>query len=144
VRRNPKTSGCHPSGSSGSPPSSGLLSTASDYSRFLQMLLNGGELDGKRILSRSSVKLMTVVHTAGIQFLPGRGFGLGFSVVQDLGQFGQPSSVGEYGWGGAYHSFYWVDPSEELVVVYMAQLLPSGTLDDHAKLRALVYQAIVE
>jgi CubicO group peptidase (beta-lactamase class C family) len=122
----------------------GLLSTASDYARFLQMLLNGGELDGKRILSRSSVRLMTVAHTAGIEFRPGQGFGLGFSVVQDLGAFGQPSSVGEYGWGGAYHSTYWVDPAEELVVVYMAQLLPAGTIDDHGKLRALVYQAIVE
>jgi len=120
----------------------GLLSTASDYARFLQMLLNGGELEGKRILSRATVKLMTVSHTGGIPFRPGQGFGLGFSVVEDLGARGLPGSVGEYGWGGAYHSTYWVDPAEELVVVYMTQVIPSGTLDDQNKLRALVYQAI--
>jgi len=120
----------------------GLLSTASDYARFLQMLLNGGELDGQRILSRSTVKLMTVSHTAGIEFRPGQGFGLGFSIVEDLGARGLPGSVGEYGWGGAYHSTYWVDPAEQLVVVYMTQVIPSGTLDDQNKLRALVYQAI--
>jgi CubicO group peptidase (beta-lactamase class C family) len=120
----------------------GLLSTASDYGRFLQMLLNGGELDGKRILSRPSVRLMTVPQTAGIEFRPGQGFGLGFYVVSDVGERGLPGSVGEYGWGGAYHSTYWVDPAEQLVVVYMTQLIPSGTLDDQSKLRALVYQAI--
>ncbi|MEO7275118.1 MAG: serine hydrolase domain-containing protein [Vicinamibacterales bacterium] len=120
----------------------GLLSTASDYARFLQMLLNGGELDGKRILSRSTVKLMTVSHTGGIDFRPGQGFGLGFSVVEDVGARAIPGSVGEYGWGGAYHSSYWVDPAEQLVVVYMTQVIPSGLLDDQNKLRALVYQAI--
>jgi CubicO group peptidase (beta-lactamase class C family) len=108
------------------------------------MLLNGGVLDGKRILSPWSVKLMTVSHTGGITFRPGQGFGLGFSVVQDVGERGEPGSVGEFGWGGAYHSTYWVDPAEHLVVVYMTQVLPSGTLDDQAKLRALVYQAIVD
>jgi CubicO group peptidase (beta-lactamase class C family) len=121
----------------------GLLSTASDYSRFLQMLLNGGELEGARILSRSSVKLMTVDHLAGIPFRPGQGFGLGFSVVEDVGERGLPGSLGEFGWGGAYHSTYWVDPAEDLVVVYMTQVIPSGPLDDLTKLRALVYQAIV-
>jgi CubicO group peptidase (beta-lactamase class C family) len=64
--------------------------------------------------------------------------------VKDVGLRGVPGSVGEYGWGGAYHSTYWVDPREQLVVVYFAQLIPSGGLDDHAKLRALVYQAIVD
>ncbi len=80
----------------------------------------------------------------GIEFNPGQGFGLGFGVVQDVGERGLPGSVGEFGWGGAYHSTYWVDPAEKLVVVYMTQLLPAGTLDDQAKLRALVYQAIVD
>lgn len=121
----------------------GLLSTAADYGRFLQMLLNGGELDGRRILSRKSVELMTVDHLGNRTFRDGEGFGLGFSVVKDLGVRGTPGSVGEFGWGGAYHSVYWVDPKEQLVVVYFTQLLPSGGLDDHAKLRALVYQAIV-
>jgi CubicO group peptidase (beta-lactamase class C family) len=122
----------------------GLLSTASDYARFLQMLLNGGELDGVRVLSPKTVELMTVDHLDGLEFEPGLGFGLGFRVTVDVGARGVPGSLGEYGWGGAYHSTYWVDPEEELVVVYFTQLRPSGDLDDHAKLRALVYQAIVE
>lgn len=122
----------------------GLLSTANDYARFLSMLLNGGELDGKRLLSRKSVELMTTDHLNGVAFRDGQGFGLGFSVVKDLGARGQAGSVGEYGWGGAYHSVYWVDPKEQLVVVYFTQLIPARGLDDHDKLRALVYQAIVD
>lgn len=122
----------------------GLLSTANDYARFLSMLLNGGELDGRRLLSRKSVELMTVDHLNGVPYREGQGFGLGFTVVKDLGSRGQPGSVGEYGWGGAYHSTYWVDPKEQLVVVYFTQLIPARGLDDHDKLRALVYQAIVD
>lgn len=122
----------------------GLLSTANDYARFLSMLLNGGELDGRRLLSRKSVELMTVDHINGVPYREGQGFGLGFSVVRDLGMRGQPGSVGEYGWGGAYHSTYWVDPKEQLIVVYFTQLIPARGLDDHDKLRALVYQAIVD
>ena len=122
----------------------GLLATATDYARFLQMLLNGGELDGQRILSRKSVELMTVDHLGDVIFAEGEGFGLGFYVVEDLGARGEPGSVGEYGWGGAYHSQYWVDPAEELVVVYMTQLIPAGNLDDTGKVRALVYQAIID
>jgi len=122
----------------------GLLSTAIDYARFLQMLLNGGELNGRRIISRKSVELMTVDHLGDKTFRPGEGFGLGFYVVKDLGARGVPGSVGEFGWGGAYHSAYWVDPKEQLVVVYFTQLIPAGDVDDHGKLRALVYQAIVE
>jgi CubicO group peptidase (beta-lactamase class C family) len=122
----------------------GLLSTAGDYARFLSMLLNGGELDGRRLLSRKSVELMTVDHLTGQTYREGQGFGLGFSVVKDLGARGLPGSVGEFGWGGAYHSTYWVDPKEQLVVVYFTQLIPARGLDDHDKLRALVYQAIVD
>jgi CubicO group peptidase (beta-lactamase class C family) len=122
----------------------GLLSTASDYARFLQAMLNGGELDGKRILSPKTVELMTVDHIGGVSTTPGQGFGLGFSVVDDVGERGVPGSVGEFGWGGAYHSTYWVDPKEQLVVVYFTQLIPARNVDDHAKLRALVYQALVE
>ena len=132
----------------------GLLSTASDYGRFLQMLLNGGRLGDARVLSPKSVELMTVDHLGGLLVRDlndasavfgaerGVGFGLGFRVVEDVGAHGVPGSEGLYGWGGAYHSSYWVDPQEELVVVYLAQLIPSGGLDDHAKFRALVYQAI--
>jgi len=122
----------------------GLLSTARDYARFLQMMLNGGELDGKRLLSPKTVELMTVDHLHDIPFTNGVGFGLGYSVVKDLGARGVPGSVGEYGWGGAYHSSYWVDPEEDLLVVYFTQLIPAGNIDDHGKLRALVYQAIVD
>jgi CubicO group peptidase (beta-lactamase class C family) len=122
----------------------GLLSTANDYARFLSMMLNGGELDGRRLLSRKSVELMTVDHLNGVAYREGLGFGLGFEVVKDLGARGKPGSVGEYGWGGAYHSTYWVDPKEQLVVVYFTQVIPARNLDDHDKLRALVYQAIVD
>src|SRR5688572_244548 len=122
----------------------GLLSTATDYSRFLQMMLNGGELDGRRILSRKTVELMTTSHLGDVSHNAGQGFGLGFFRVQDLGARGSPGSVGEFGWGGAYHTTYWVDPREELVVVHMTQLVPAGTVDDQAKVRALVYQSIVD
>ncbi len=120
----------------------GLLSTASDYARFLQMLLEGGELEGVRVLSPNTVRLMTSDHLPGIELEKGVGFGLGFYVVEDLGARGAPGSVGEYGWGGAYHSTYWVDPQQELVVTYFTQLIPAGNIDDHGKLRALIYQAI--
>ncbi len=122
----------------------GLLSTVSDYAAFLQMLLNGGELRGHRILARKSVELMTTNHLGQVAFAPGQGFGLGFYIVEDVGARGLPGSVGEFGWGGAYHTSYWVDPREDLVVVYMTQLIPAGDLDDHEKVRALVYQAIVD
>ena len=120
----------------------GLLSTATDYARFLQMMLNGGELEGTRLLSRKTVELMTTNHLTDQPFRPGQGFGLGFSIVEDVGARGLPGSKGEFGWGGAYHSTYWVDPVEELVVVYLTQLIPAGGLDDQGRLRALIYQAI--
>jgi len=122
----------------------GLLSTATDYARFLQMLLNGGELDGRRVLGRKTVELMTVSHLGSIAYNPGQGFGLGFFVVADVGARGWPGSTGEFGWGGAYHTTYWVDPSEELVVVHLTQVVPAGNVDDQAKVRALVYQAIID
>jgi CubicO group peptidase (beta-lactamase class C family) len=122
----------------------GLLSTATDYARFLQMLLNGGELDEQRILSRKTIELMTVDHLDTVPFNPGQGFGLGVYVLEDVGARGTPGSAGEFGWGGAYHTTYWVDPREELVVVHLTQLLPAGSVDDQAKVRALVYQAIAD
>ncbi len=124
----------------------GLLSSAQDYATFLQMMLNSGTFNGKRIISPKTVALMTTDNLKDDMFpwSGGNGFGLGFSVVENLGARGTLGSVGEYGWGGAYHSTYWVDPKEELVVVYFTQLIPSGGLDDHAKLRALVYQALLD
>jgi CubicO group peptidase (beta-lactamase class C family) len=120
----------------------GLVSTAGDYARFLQAMLNGGELDGVRLLSQPTVELMTSNHLRSLAFSDGQGFGLGFSVVTDLGARGIPGSVGEFGWGGAYHSTYWVDPKEQMVVVYLTQLIPAGDVDDHAKVRALIYAAL--
>ena len=122
----------------------GLLSSAKDYAKFLQMTLNGGELDGKRILSRKTIELMTTNHLGELPFRSGQGFGLGFSIVTDLGERGTLGSVGEYGWGGAYHSTYWVDPLENLVVVYLTQIIPATGLDDYAKLRSGIYQAIID
>ena len=124
----------------------GYLSTALDYAKFLQMMLNGGTFNGNRIISPKTVEIMTVNHLGKDISNKGEatGFGLGFSVVEDLGLRGSLGSKGEFGWGGAYHSTYWVDPTEELVVVYFTQLIPANRLDDHTKLRALIYQAIVD
>ena len=122
----------------------GLLSTAGDYARFLQMMLNGGQFNGHRLLSRKTVELITSDNLREATYQPGSGFGLGFSVVKDLGMRGEPGSVGEFGWGGAYHSTYWVDPKEQLVVVYLTQLNPATGMDDFGKLRALIYQSIVD
>ncbi len=124
----------------------GLLSTAADYARFLQMMLNGGEFNGKRILSPKTVELMTMNHLGEVTFpwAEGTGFGLGFYVIEDPGIRGLPETIGEYGWGGAYHSAYWVDPKEQLLVIYLTQLIPANDLNDHEKLRALVYQALID
>lgn len=122
----------------------GLLSTASDYARFLQMIVNGGKLGKIRILSRKSVELMITDHLGDIPFRSGSGFGLGFGIVKEQGQKAELSSVGAFNWGGAYHSTYWGDPKEKLVVVYFTQLRPSTKIDDHRKLRALIYQSIVD
>mgnify|MGYP005717169011 FL=1 len=121
------------------------MSTAKDYALFLEMLLNDGESNGRRILSRKSVELMIQNHLdPQIPYRSGSGFGLGFNIVTNLGQFGSMGTEGAYGWGGAYHSTYWVDPEEELVVSYVTQLIPAGNLDDHGKIRALIYQAIID
>jgi len=122
----------------------GALSTATDYATFLQMMLNGGELSGTRILSRKTVESMLSDHLGGIGFGVGQGFGLGFSLTHDPAATGLPGSVGEFGWGGAYHSTYWADPEEELVVVYLTQLIPAINIDDHQKVRTMIYQAIID
>lgn len=123
----------------------GYLSTALDYSKFLQMMLNKGVYNGQRFLSRKSVELMLENHI-GTKFPwgKGQGFGLGFSIHLAPGESGIMGSVGDFGWGGAYHSVYWADPTEELSVVYFTQLIPANDLDDHKKLRNLVYQAIID
>ncbi len=120
----------------------GLLSTAADYSRFLEMLLQGGTLDGKRYLSRKSVEQMSQDALVTATFQPGQDFGLGFRITRSPGEMANLGSVGDYGWGGAYHSTYWVDPAEGLTVSFMTQLIPAGGLDTQTKLRALIYSAL--
>lgn len=121
----------------------GVLSTAADYARFLQMLLNGGELDGVRLLGPKSVQLMTSNHVGNL-YQEGRfGFGLGFEIVEHVGRSGRLGSAGEFGWGGAYYTKFWVDPVEKLVAVFMTQLLPSGGSALQDQFRVLVNQAIV-
>jgi len=122
----------------------GLLSTAEDYARFLQMLANGGQLEGVRILGPKTVEAMTVNQVGDLYGTRGQGFGLGFWVTYDVGRTGELGSVGAFGWGGAYYTTYWVDPAEKLVAVFMTQLLPAGGLDLQAKFKTLVYQSIVD
>jgi len=123
----------------------GLLSTAGDYARLLQMLLNGGTLDGARILAPATVALMTADQIGNLYGSGGgaSGFGLGFEVLLEPGRAAQYGTRGRFGWGGAYATNYWVDPGEDLVAVFMVQLLPSGGLDLADRFRTLVYQAIV-
>lgn len=121
----------------------GLLSTAADYARFLQMLENGGELEGVRLLSPKTVELATANH-AGALFDEGRaGFGFGFRIVEDVGRTGRAGSLGEYGWGSAYYSGYWVDPKERLVCLILLQLIPARDLDLQEKFHTLVESALV-
>lgn len=121
----------------------GILSTAQDYALFLEMLLEGGRLGDVRILSPKSVELMTVNHVGGLY--GDQGFGLGFWLTQDLGKGSQLGSDGAFGWGGAYASTYWVDPTEKMVVSFMTQLMPSpATMSEfQGKFKNLVYQSIV-
>lgn len=120
----------------------GLLSTASDYSRLLRMLANGGILDGARLLGPKTVELMTSNHTGSL-YLEGRvGFGLGFEVVEKLGGDGRFGTEGAYGWGSAYFARYWIDPHEDLQAIFFSQLVPNGGLDLQNKVRTMVYAAI--
>ena len=118
----------------------GLLSTARDYARFLEMTRNGGALDGKRILSPRSVALMTTNQSGTLHSTTGLGFGFGFETVDRYGALGL-SSVGAYRWGGAYGSNYLVDPDAGLVLVYMIQQIPNRT-DLGQLIPLLVYQAL--
>lgn len=125
----------------------GLVSTATDYLRFHQMMLNGGELDGVRLLGRKTVELMTVNHIGDLPVWltgPGYGFGLGYSVVKDMGATGQPASSGTYGWGGAFCTYFWVDPVEEMIGIVMTQVRPYTHLNIRLEFQALAYQALVD
>jgi CubicO group peptidase (beta-lactamase class C family) len=118
----------------------GIVSTARDYARFLQMILNRGEIDGVRILAPRSVDLMTSNQIPAIYGQHGKGFGLGFETVEQIGASGY-YSVGSFGWGGAYGSTYMVDPAERMVVVFMINQMPMRS-DVAGKFPTLVYQAL--
>jgi CubicO group peptidase (beta-lactamase class C family) len=136
----------------------GLVSTAGDYYRFTAMMLNKGELDGIRLLGRKTVDLMTMNHLPRGQELTdlaqagmftetaygGVGFGLGFSVMQSPARAQIAGTPGEYAWGGAASTAFWIDPAEELIVIFMTQLMPSSSYPLRRELRALVYSALVE
>ena len=126
----------------------GMVSTAADYVRFAQMLLNGGELDGVRILSRKSIEYMTADHTPeamrkGPAYLPGPGygFGLGFAVRTDNGVAATPGSAGDYNWGGLGGTYFWVDPKEKLIAIWMMQA-PGQRTHYRQIFRSLVYPAL--
>ncbi len=136
----------------------GLVSTTADYLRFCQLLLNGGELDGVRILGRKTVELMASNHLPGDGDLQsvalpggygevgfaGMGFGLTVAVAKAPTATQVIGSQGEYMWGGAASTLFWVDPAEDLTVIFMTQLLPSGTFNFRGQLKALVYPAIID
>ncbi len=122
----------------------GLLSTANDYGRLLQMLLNGGELDGVRLLGPKTVELMHQNHLGDKYRRDTTGFGLGFWVNGDLGYYGELGSEGAYGWGSAYYPQYLVDPKEKLVAFFMTQLLPAGNCTLNQRFKVLTYQALIK
>lgn len=145
-----------------SPPSfisggGGLCSTAADYLTFCRALLNGGELGGVRLLGPKTLKLMTSNHLPGGVDLPamsrslfseaaynGIGFGLGFAVTMNPAQTLIPGSPGEFNWGGAATTSFWIDPAEELIAIFMTQVLPSSAYPLRRELRTMVYSAITE
>ena len=136
----------------------GLISTAPDYFRFTLMLRNRGELDGVRLLSRKTVDLMTANHLPGGQDLTtlaqagmftetayaGVGFGLGFSVMLDPSRAQMLGTAGEFAWGGAASTAFWVDPVEDLIVIFMTQLMPSSSYPIRRELRNLTYAALAD
>jgi CubicO group peptidase (beta-lactamase class C family) len=132
----------------------GLVSTASDYLRFCRMVLNGGSLDGVQIVSPKTIELMTMNHLPDGKDLPalsrslfsevtynGVGFGLGFSVTMDPAKTMIPGSVGEHAWGGAATTSFWIDPKEQLITIFMTQLIPSSFYPIRRELRTMVYSA---
>ena len=133
----------------------GMVGSIDDYHRFARMLLNKGELDGERLLGRKTVEYMASNHLPGNCDLAamgqpvfsetpyeGIGFGLGFSVVVDPAAANVLDSPGEFAWGGAASTYFWIDPKEEVVVVFLTQLLPSSTYPLRRELKTLVYQAL--
>jgi CubicO group peptidase (beta-lactamase class C family) len=135
----------------------GLVSTMADYLRFCRMLINGGELDGARLLSPKTIQLMTMNHLPDSKDLSqmsvslfseanyaGIGFGLGFSVTTDPSRTLIPGTAGDYSWGGAASTYFWIDPKEELIAVFMTQLMPSTLYSVRREFRTLVYSAFTK
>ncbi len=133
----------------------GLVSTAGDYFRFCQMLLNGGTLDGATLLSPKTINFMTMNHLPGSATLDeislstfsenrfeGTGFGLGFSIVMNPAAVMLPVSAGTYSWGGAASTFFWIDPVEEMIGIFMTQFMPSDYYPLRPQLQQLAYAAI--
>jgi CubicO group peptidase (beta-lactamase class C family) len=134
----------------------GLTGTSADYLRFCEMLRRGGELDGARILGPRTLELMHMNHLPGGKDLTqlalggfsetayeGVGFGLGFASTLGQVQTGT-LGAGDYYWGGAASTLFWVDPKEDLSVVFMTQLMPSGTFDFRGQLKSIIYSAIID
>ena len=136
----------------------GLVSTTEDYLRFCRMLLHGGELDGVRVLGRKTIELMSMNHLPGggelREFaLPGGygetgfdGVGFGLTMAVGLGPVATQSvgSANDYYWGGAASTIFWIDPAEDLVAIFMTQLMPSGSFDFRGQLKSIIYPAIVD
>jgi CubicO group peptidase (beta-lactamase class C family) len=135
----------------------GLVGTGPDYLRFCLMLANGGELDGVRLLGPRTLGYMARNHLPGGKLLneigqstfseaamEGTGFGLGFSVIEDAAALQNLASEGEFAWGGAASTAFWVDPVEDICAVFMTQLLPSDTYPIRRQLRAAVLQAVID
>ena len=135
----------------------GLVSTAHDYHRFCQMLLNGGELDGARLLGPKTIELMTMNHLPDGQDLSERalgsvsetandgvGFGLGFAMIVDLPRTQNVGSIGEYYWGGAASTIFWIDPAEEMIVIFLTQFMPSGKFNFRGQIKQILYPGLVD
>ena len=120
----------------------GLVSTASDYARFAQMMLNGGKFDGVRLLSRKTVEFMTMGQLARMDV--NYGSGLGFSIVRDKSDLWDIGSVGTYSGGGFFFTSFFIDPQEQMIGIFMCQLHPTGGLDLRGRIRTLCYQAIAD
>jgi len=120
----------------------GLFSSAADYMKFCQMLLNKGEFKGRYLLSPKTVDIMTMNQVGNLYQAPGQGFGLGFGVTTDVAASKTLGSVGQYYWSGAYCTYFFIDPKEELIVIQMSQLQPYSNYYGE-KMRQLVYQSII-
>ncbi|MGA2202178.1 MAG: serine hydrolase domain-containing protein [Terriglobales bacterium] len=120
----------------------GLVSTATDYARFCQMMLDGGKVGSTRLLSRKSVELMTQDQLGKIS--PDQGFGLGFGVNGVKAPLSELGSPGEYNWGGFFYTAFSIDPKEQMIVIFMGQLHPAGDLTLDRQVNELAYQAIID